>query len=82
MQITATCVQGRCANLLIILILRIITAILLLSRLGLLSPNTTRTSTTEGRAEGEIDVLLRVQTDNEGGNVDDLLADTDVTLTD
>ena len=82
MQTIAICVRRRCANLLIILILSIITSILLLSRLGLLSPNTTRTSTTEGRAEGEVDVLLRVQTDNERGDVDDLLANTDVTLTD
>jgi hypothetical protein len=69
-------------HLLIILILRIITSILLLSRLGLLSPNTTRTSTTEGRAESEIDVLLGIETNNEGRNVDDLLANTDVSLTD
>jgi hypothetical protein len=82
MQTRATCVQRRCTHLLVILILRIITSILLLSRLGLLSPNTTRTSTTEGRAEGEVDVLLRVKTDNERGDVDNLLANTDVTLTD
>jgi hypothetical protein len=68
--------------LLIILILRIITSILLLSRLGLLPPNTTRTSTTKGRAEGEINVLLGVETDDEGRNVDDLLANTDVSLAD
>jgi hypothetical protein len=69
-------------HLLIILILRIITSILLLSRLCFLSPNATRTSTTEGRAEREVDVLLGIETDNEGRNVDDLLANTDVSLTD
>jgi len=82
MQTIAICVRRRCANLLIILILSIITSILLLSRLGLLSPNTAGTSTTEWRAEGEVDVLLRVQTDDERRNIDDLLADTNVTLTD
>ncbi len=82
MQVVTTLAQRRCSYLLIIFILRIITTILLLSRLGLLSPNTTRTSTTKGRAEGEIDVLLRVKTDDEGRNVDDLLANTDVSLAD
>jgi len=82
MQAIATCVQRKCAHLLIILILSIITAILLLSSLGLLPPNTARASTTEGRAEGEIDVLLGVETDNERRDVDDLLANTDVSLAD
>ena len=82
MQTIAIRVRRRCANLLIILILSIITSILLLSRLGLLSPNTTRTSTTKGRAESEINVLLGVETDDEGRNVDDLLANTDVSLAD
>ena len=82
MQAITTLAQRRCAYLLIILILRIITSILLLSRLSLLSPDTTRTSTTKGRAEGEIDVLLGVETDDEGRNIDDLLANTDVSLAD
>jgi hypothetical protein len=82
MQAITTLAQRRCAYLLIILILRIITTILLLSRLGLLSPDTTRTSTTKGRAECEINVLLGVETDNEGRDVDDLLANTDVSLAD
>lgn len=68
--------------LFLIIILSIITTILLLSRLGLLPANTTRTSTSEWRAKGEIDVLLGVETNDEGGNVNDLLANTDVTLTD
>jgi hypothetical protein len=81
MQAITTLAQ-RCVYLLIILILRIITSILLLSRLGLLPPNTTRASTTKGRAKGEINVLLGVETDDEGRNVDDLLANTDVSLAD
>jgi hypothetical protein len=82
MQAITTLAQRRCAYLLIILILRIIASIFLLSRFGLLSPNTTRTSTTKGRAEGEINVLLGVETDNEGRNVNYLLANTDVSLAD
>jgi len=49
---------------------------------GLLAANTAGTATTEGRGESEVDVLLGVQADHEGGNVDDLLANTDVTLLD
>ena len=82
MQAITTLAQRRCAYLLIILILRIITSILLLSRLSLLSPDTTRTSTTKGRAESEINVLLGVETYDEGRNVNDLLANTDVSLAD
>ena len=81
MQAITTLAQRRCAYLLIILILRIITSILLLSRLSLLSPDTTRTSTTKGRAESEINVLLGVETDDEGRDVNDLLANTDMSLT-
>ena len=36
----------------------------------------------EGRLVGEVDVLLGVQPDQEGGDVDDLLADADVALAD
>ena len=50
--------------------------------LGLLSAHTTGASATERRGKGEVDVLLGVKTDNERGNVHDLLADADVTLTD
>mmetsp|Transcript_2558 Transcript_2558/g.9831 ORF Transcript_2558/g.9831 Transcript_2558/m.9831 type:complete len:269 (-) Transcript_2558:5-811(-) len=35
-----------------------------------------------GRGDGEVDVLLRVDADHEGGHVDDLLADADVALLD
>jgi len=50
--------------------------------LGTLSLDATGTATTIGRGQSEINMLLGVQTDNEGGNVDNLLANTDVTLTD
>jgi hypothetical protein len=68
-------------NLLLFLFL-ITTIILLLRSLGLLPANTTRTSTSEWRAKGEIDVLLRIETNDEGWDVDDLLANTDVSLAD
>lgn len=42
----------------------------------------TGTATTVGRGEGKVNVLLGLETDDEGGDVDDLLADTDVLLTD
>jgi hypothetical protein len=67
-------------HLLLVLLLSII--ILLLSGLGLLSPDATGAATTEGRGKGEVNVLLRVETDNERGDVDDLLADADVALAD
>lgn len=67
-------------HLLFLLLLTIVTATL--SGLGLLSADTARTATTEGRGQGEVNVLLGVQTDDEGRHVDDLLANTDVTLAD
>merc|ERR1712007_371500 len=53
-----------------------------LSGLSLLPPNTARTTTTEGTRQGEVDVLLAVQSDDEAGDVDNLLADTDMSLSD
>lgn len=53
-----------------------------LSGLGLLSADTAGSAATEGRSESEVNVLLGVETDDEGGNVDDLLADSDVALAD
>jgi len=50
--------------------------------LGALPLDTTRTSTSEGRVHGVVEVLLRLQSDDEGWDVDHLLADTDVTLPD
>jgi len=47
-----------------------------LSLARVLSLDATGTATTERRAQGEINVFLRVQTDNEAGDVHQLLADT------
>jgi hypothetical protein len=66
----------------LLVILLVITILLGLGSLGLLPANTARTSTTEWRAEGKVNVLLGVETDDERRNVDDLLANTDVSLTD
>jgi len=66
----------------LLVVLFLLNIVLLLGGLGLLSPDTARTATTKGRTEGEVNVLLRVETDNEGGDVDDLLADPDVALAD
>ena len=66
-----------------LLLLLIITSIIaLLSGLGLLSSDTTGASTTEGRGESEVNVLLGIETDDEGWDVDDLLADANVSLAD
>ena len=54
--------------------------ILLLSCLGLLSPDTTRTPATEGRGQRKVNVLLRVETNNERRDVDNLLSDAVVGL--
>jgi len=72
--------KPRFSDLLVILLLLVITT--LLGGLGLLSPDAARAATTEGRGQGEVDVLLRVETDNERRDVDDLLADADVALLD
>ena len=40
------------------------------------------TATTEGRGQGEVDVLLRIQAHEERWDVTDLLAHTDVALAD
>lgn len=74
-------VVGECGyNLLLLLLLGVAAATL--GSLGLLSSDTAGAATTEGRGKGEVDVLLRVETDDERGHVDDLLADTDVALAD
>lgn len=65
--------------LVIFLLLAISTA---LGGLGLLSADTSRATATEWRVQGEVNVLLRVETDDERRNVDNLLADTDMALTD
>merc|ERR1739836_155858 len=50
--------------------------------LGVLPLDTARPATTEGRLQAEVDVLLGVEANNEGGDVDDLLPDSDVSLPD
>jgi hypothetical protein len=67
-------------HLLVILLLSVV--VLLLGSLGLLSPGTTGAASAEWRGKGEVNVLLGVETDDERGNVDHLLADTDVALVD
>lgn len=67
-------------DLLIILLSGIVTT--RVGRSGLLALDTARATTTVGRGESEVDVLLGVKTDHEGGNVDNLLADADVALLD
>jgi hypothetical protein len=74
--------RGGRANDLLLLLLLVTTSLLGLGGLGLLSANTAGTTATEGRGQGEVDVLLGVEADDERGDVDDLLADTDVTLAD
>lgn len=72
--------RNQTRNLLLILIITgVVTA---LGGLGLLSADTAGTATAKGRGEGEVDVLLGVETDDERGDVDDLLADADVALAD
>jgi hypothetical protein len=53
-----------------------------LGSLQLLSLATTSTTATEGGVEGKVDVLGRVDTDDERGNVDGLLTDANVSLAD
>lgn len=67
-------------DLLLFLLLLVIAT--LLGSLGLLSSDTAGAATTKRRGESEVDVLLGVETDDERGNVDDLLADADVALAD
>ena len=61
-------------NLLLVLLASIVVTTLL-GGLGLLPPDTTGAATTKWRGEGEVDVLLGVETNDEGWDVDDLLAD-------
>lgn len=63
----------RANNLLVILFTSISSIRALLQVLPL---DTTSTAATEWRAQGEIDVLLRIQTDDKAGDVHQLLANT------
>jgi len=51
-------------------------------RVHALAADTTRSATAKGRRGGKINVLLAVQADKERGNVANLLAHANVTLTD
>jgi hypothetical protein len=68
-------------ELLLFLLSLITTVLLSLCSLGLLSPHTAWTTATEWRGEREVDVLLGVETDDEGWDVDDLLADAARSIT-
>lgn len=70
--------RNRTRNLLLVLI--IAGVLTTLGGLGLLSADTAGTATAKWRGKGEVDVLLGVETDDERGDVDDLLADADVAL--
>jgi hypothetical protein len=62
-----------------LLFLVLITLLLLLgSSSSTLALDTTGAASSIGRSEREVDVLLRVETNNEGWDIDDLLADTGV----
>jgi len=50
--------------------------------LFLSSLDSTRSGTAEGRGNSEIDLLFSINSDQERGNVDELLADSDVSLSD
>ena len=64
------------SGLLLVIIAGIITTVLVSGGLGLLPPHTARAATTEGRRQGEVNVLLGVEANHEGRDVDDLLANT------
>jgi hypothetical protein len=67
-------------NLFVILLLAIIT--LGFGGLGLLSAVAAWPATTKWRGQSKVDVLLGVETNDEGRHIDDLLADTDMALAD
>lgn len=66
--------------MLLFLLLLLITALGLLGGLGLLSAYTTRTTATERRGQRKVDVLLGVETDDEGRHIDNLFSNTDMAL--
>jgi hypothetical protein len=59
----------------LLLILLIPTLLLLRRRRRALALDATRAATAIRRGQRKVDVLLRVETDDEGGDVDDLAAD-------
>lgn len=68
--------------MLLLLIVLLLAVVLALGGLGLLPAETAGATSTEGGSEGEVNVLLRVEADDERRDVDDLLADADVALAD
>ncbi|KAF8363380.1 hypothetical protein PRIPAC_90303, partial [Pristionchus pacificus] len=58
-----------------ILLVGVRSGVISTSSLGISSLYAAGASTSEGRLEGEVNVLLRVETDNERRNVDDLATD-------
>lgn len=66
--------SGQGANILLVILFTTISAIRTL--LQVLPLDTASAAATEWRAQGEVDVLLRIQTDNEAGDVHQLLTDT------
>lgn len=68
-----------CSKHLLFLLLLTVT-IATLSGLGLLSADATGATAAERRGQSKVNVLLGVETDDERGHVDDLLADANVAL--
>lgn len=66
----------------LLLVLLGVLAVTTLGGLGALALNTAGAATAVGRLEREVDVLLRVEANDERGDVNDLLADADVALAD
>ena len=69
-------------NRLLVVLLLGVTAVTARSGLCALTLDAAGTATAVGRVQGKVNVLLRVQTNDKRGNVDDLLADADVALAD
>ena len=62
--------------LLLFFLTTITTIILLLCSSSLLPPDTSRTPPTKWRGESKVDMFLGIKTDDEGWNIDNLLANT------
>jgi hypothetical protein len=69
-------------HLLFILLSIVTTIVLLFSSLSLLPPNTSRASTTKWRTKGEVDMLLGIETNNKGWDIDYLFSNPNMSLTD
>jgi hypothetical protein len=68
---------------LLFILLSIIAAIILLFRsFSLLPPDTAVAPATKGRRKGEVDMLLGIETHNKGRNINNLLPNSNMSLTD